>query len=414
VTIHTSVVPSRFTHASEAPDGLRGATILVAHPSSDDAASATFLVGTVEALVGAGARVVVAFPHDGPLAARVLGAGAEVLSAPSAVVGAGDSRLLGLPSLLMRTARALVVGVLTIRRVNAAAVYVSTATIPVWILAARLTGRSVLCHVREVQIGAWPSVGAASAAPLLLATRIVASSRLRVDLLGRALPGVARRAEVVHDGVHGWAGALPTRSRLTGGLHVLYMGLLCDREGVDVAVEAMVELRDRGEQARLDIVGGVLPGHERYEEQLRTTIRVLGIEDLVTLHGAHADVTPFLAAADACVVPSRGDEPFGDTAVEALLAARPVVISDTSGLREAAGGYESAQMVPPSDPAALADALQDIATDWDAYRARAARDRFRAEHRHGPELYRQRIAQSVGTMLSAAKRTGSPPPASSR
>ncbi|RIJ44732.1 glycosyltransferase family 1 protein, partial [Clavibacter michiganensis subsp. insidiosus] len=72
------------------------------------------------------------------------------------------------------------------------------------------------------------------------------------------------------------------------------------------------------------------------------------------------------------------------------------------------------QLVPPSDPTALADALQSIAADWDAYRARAARDRFRAEHRHGPKLYRQRIARSVGAMLTPTRRVGSPRPASDR
>jgi glycosyltransferase involved in cell wall biosynthesis len=347
----------------------------------------------------------VTLPSDGPLVAALTGVGASVQHAPTPVLRKSMLRPRGFAALVGQSVRGLSAGLGLVRRERPDAVYVNTVTIPLWILVGRLAGRPVLAHVHEAEGSASRVVGTALALPLALATSVVANSRYSVDVLARALPRVARRAEVVYNGVPGPAAVVPAREALDGGLRVLYVGRLSDRKGVDVAVEAIVELRDRGALATLDIVGAVFPGYEAYEEQLRTTIRVLGLEERITMHGFHADVTPFVAAADACVVPSRVDEPFGNTAVEALLAARPVVVSDTSGLREAAGGYESAQLVPPSDPAALADALQDIATDWDAYRARAARDRFRAEHRHGPELYRQRIARSVGTMLRATTRT---------
>ncbi|PPF50012.1 glycosyl transferase family 1 [Clavibacter michiganensis] len=393
---------------------LRGRTVLVAHPSAELYGSDRVLLESVAGLVSAGARTVVTLPSDGPLVDALIGVGAVVHHAPTPVLRKSMLRPRGFAALVGQSVRGLSAGIGLVRRVRPDAVYVNTVTIPLWVVVGRLTRRPVLCHVHEAEGSASRTVGTALALPLALATSVVANSRYSVDVLAKALPRVARRTAVVYNGVPGPADVVPARDTLDGGLRVLYVGRLSDRKGVDVAVEAIVELRDRGELATLDIVGAVFPGYEAYEEQLRTTIRVLGLDDLVTLHGFHADVTPFLAAADACVVPSRVDEPFGNTAVEALLAARPVVVSDTSGLREAAGGYESAQLVPPSDPAALADALQDIATDWDAFRARAIRDRFRAEHRHGPELYRQRIARSVGAMLSATQRRGSPRPASAR
>ncbi|RIJ01026.1 glycosyltransferase, partial [Clavibacter michiganensis subsp. insidiosus] len=171
----------------------------------------------------------------------------------------------------------------------------------------RLAGRPVLAHVHEAEGSASRAVGTALALPLALATSVVANSRYSVDVLGRALPRVARRAEVVYNGVPGPVDVVPARAALDGGLRALYVGRLSDRKGVDVAVDAIVELRDRGVPARLDIVGAVFPGYEAYEEQLRTTIRVLDLVVRITLHGFHADVTPFVAAADACVVPSRVD-----------------------------------------------------------------------------------------------------------
>ncbi|MFT2710218.1 glycosyltransferase [Clavibacter sp. Sh2126] len=393
-----------LAEADEAEADVRGRTILVAHPSAELYGSDRVLLESVAGLVAAGARTIVTLPSDGPLVDALTGVGAVVHHAPTPVLRKAMLRPRGFASLVGQSARGLTAGIRLVRRTRPDAVYVNTVTIPLWILVGRLTRRPVLAHVHEAEGSASRAVGTALALPLLLATRVVANSRYSVEVLGRALPRVARRAVVVHNGVPGPAAPVPARDALDGGLRVLYVGRLSDRKGVDVAVEAIVELRDRGVPATLEVVGAVFPGYEWYEEQLRTMIRVLGLDALVTLHGFHPDVTPYMAAADACVVPSRVDEPFGNTAVEALLAARPVVVSDTSGLREAAGGYESARLVPPSDPAALADALQDIASDWDAYRARAARDRFRAEHRHGPALYRQRIARSVAGMLGAATR----------
>ena len=65
----------------------------------------------------------------------------------------------------------------------------------------------------------------------------------------------------------------------------------------------------------------------------------------MTFSGFTDDVWAHLAAADLVLVPSQGDEPFGNTAVEAMLAARPVVVSSSSGLDEAVAGYGSAQRV---------------------------------------------------------------------
>lgn len=79
----------------------------------------------------------------------------------------------------------------------------------------------------------------------------------------------------------------------------------------------------------------------------------------------------FLASVDAIVVPSAY-EPFGQVALEARLAARPLIVTDVDGLPEqvepAAG-----LIVPPGDPAALAAAIVQLAAQRTAgnYRAMA-------------------------------------------
>jgi glycosyltransferase involved in cell wall biosynthesis len=123
----------------------------------------------------------------------------------------------------------------------------------------------------------------------------------------------------------------------------------------------------------------------------------------VTFHGFQKVIWPFLAQSDVVVVPSRLDEPFGNTAVEAVLASRPVIVSNTSGLREAAAGYRSAQFVEPGDAAPLAAALARVAAGWRGYRADAVLDAAEAERRHSPERYgtlmAAHLALAAGTQL---------------
>ena len=49
------------------------------------------------------------------------------------------------------------------------------------------------------------------------------------------------------------------------------------------------------------------------------------------------------------VVPSRVGEPFGNTAVEAALAGRPLIVSESSGLVEATHGLPGVHRVKPGD-----------------------------------------------------------------
>jgi glycosyltransferase involved in cell wall biosynthesis len=160
-------------------------------------------------------------------------------------------------------------------------------------------------------------------------------------------------------------------------------------------VAALRELVARGVDARLELLGSVFDGYEWFEAELRDTVSAAGLIDRVDFLGFRSDVWPELAAADVVLIPSVVDEPFGNTAVEALLAGRPVVVSRTSGLLEAVAGFSSARTVAPGDPAALADAVQQVRTDWSQLRDAAARDAVEATSRYSPERYQRLLADQV-------------------
>ncbi len=183
----------------------------------------------------------------------------------------------------------------------------------------------------------------------------------------------------------------PARHDLDGAVRLVYVGRLSERKGVDVAVRSLAELRRRGVEAELVVVGAVYPGYEWFEESLRRLIDDLDAAAHVSLVGFQVDVWPLVADADIVLVPSRVDEPFGNTAVEATLAGRPCVVSDIGGLREAAGQHTSAVLVPPGREDAVADAVQSIMGDWTSYRRRALEEAAVADVKHGIQPYSDRV-----------------------
>jgi glycosyltransferase involved in cell wall biosynthesis len=224
---------------------------------------------------------------------------------------------------------------------------------------------------------------------------VVVNSRFSLDVLTDVAPRLRGRSTVLSNGVPGPGTVVPARDRLDGPVRLLFVGRLSPRKGPQVALAALRELVDRGVDARLALLGSVFEGYEWFEAELRAAASEGGLAGRVDFLGFTPDVWPHLAAADVVLVPSVVDEPFGNTAVEAVLAARPLVVSATSGLVEAAAGYASAQAVDPGRPAVWADAVERVVTAWPEHRRAALEDAAVARGRHAPERYRAALADVV-------------------
>ncbi|MBA2332920.1 MAG: glycosyltransferase family 4 protein, partial [Actinobacteria bacterium] len=137
---------------------------------------------------------------------------------------------------------------------------------------------------------------------------------------------------------------------LPEGRLVVAISRLVPQKGLDVAVEAMV-----GIDATL-VVLGEGPERERLEALARArSVRLL-------LPGRVGDVAAILRRADLLVHPARW-EGFGLALLEAMLCGLPVVASRVSSIPEIVVDGATGVLVPPDDPAALADALARVLAD---------------------------------------------------
>lgn len=351
------------------------------------------LLESASGLVEAGARVVVALPSRGLLDVELRAVGAEVVIIPMLVLRKVLLTPRGLPRLFRDAFRGLGAAWRLIGRVRPDVVYISTIIVPQWPLVARLRRVRAVSHVHEAEASGSRVVNRLLYSPHLASQRILVNSRFSLDTLHSALPVLARRSSVVYNGVASPSHPSSPRASTANVLRVLYIGRLSPRKGPDLVIEAASRLKSEGRTIEVTLLGAVFDGYEWFEHDLRAQAESAGVA--VDFAGFHSDVWPFLAEADVLVVPSRVDEPFGNTAVEGILALRPVVASDSSGLREAAGGYDTARLVPADDATAIADALHAIEASWDDVVSTVAESRAEALRRHAPDVYRASITAHV-------------------
>lgn len=280
-------------------------------------------------------------------------------------------------------------------------VYVSTITQPLWAPGARARDIPVIVHVHEAEASARRIVRRGLYHSLRSADRIIVNSTFVRRTMLDSYADLEDRAVFIPNPVPGPAMPVAPRASIDGPLRVGYVGRLSPRKGVDVAVTAVGGLVADGVDARLDLLGGVFEGYEWYELELRATAARLAIEDRVTFHGFLDSVWDALADIDVLVVPSRFDEPFGNTAVEGVLAHRPVIASDTSGLREATGGLPTTVLVEPGNADALEQALADVARRWSEFTAQTAASAQAASGRHDVVGFRRALLTVADELTGA-------------
>jgi len=375
-------------------------TVLVAHPSPDLYGSDRQLLETIRALTDAGHRVNAALPDDGPLLAELEALGARAAIVPFTVLRKSLLSPRGLLGLAARSGGEISRLRALIKANDADLVLVNTVTLPWWAPAGRAAGVPVLAHVHEAEDTQNLLVRAGLNAPLLAASRVVVNSQAAHDTLVRAQPLLARRTQVVHNGVPApETPPRPLRERLPqASFRIAMVARLSPRKGVDVALEALGHLRADGLNASLRLCGSVFPGYEWYEEQLRERAARPDLAGHVELLGYVHPTWPVLYAADAVVVPSRV-EPFGNTAVEAMHAARPLVASRVQGLAEVVTDEVTGLLVPADDAEALAGALGSLATDPDLANRLAEQGEREAAERFSVVGYRATMARIVGELL---------------
>ncbi len=139
-----------------------------------------------------------------------------------------------------------------------------------------------------------------------------------------------------------------------------FVGRMLRDKGVEDLVAAARLLQARGAPVRVRLVGPADPENPAGIPEARLTAWTR--EGVVDWRGPVEDIAVLWGEAHLCVLPSYR-EGLPNALLEAAACGRPLVATDVPGCREIVRPGETGLLVPPRDPAALADALQRLACD---------------------------------------------------
>lgn len=176
------------------------------------------------------------------------------------------------------------------------------------------------------------------------------------------------------------------------------VGRLRPEKAIDVAIDALAELRASGSSARLCIVGS-----GPCEPALRAQVGRLGLDEAVVFAGEHADAARLAGAFDVALLPSHW-EGMPLAALEAMAAGTPLVASAVGGLPDLLSDG-AGLLVPPGDPSALARSVAGLERDPAVRALCGEAGQARVAVRHDFAEMVRRVESLYDDVLDAPSRT---------
>jgi glycosyltransferase involved in cell wall biosynthesis len=158
--------------------------------------------------------------------------------------------------------------------------------------------------------------------------------------------------------------ALRERLGLPEGILAAWTGRLLRGKGLETLLEALARLGGDVPDLRVVLVGSGEGQALSVEDDLRRRAAESDLAGRVVFAGRLEGVEHALRASDLFAFPSVF-EGLGISLVEAAACGLPAVASRTGGIVDVVDDGRSGLLVPPADPAALAEGLRALATDAD-------------------------------------------------
>lgn len=169
---------------------------------------------------------------------------------------------------------------------------------------------------------------------------------------------------------------------------ILFVGQIAEFKGVRLLVEAIALLAREGQDFELWLAGKPSWG-DKFEENLTSRIRELGLESKVRQLGYVHDVDALFRQASIHVAPSMCEEALGNVVLEAKAGGVPSVVFPDGGLPELVAHKVDGYVCPDKTVEALAAGLRYFLNDPAACEAAGQAARHSLDEKFGVEKFRQ-------------------------
>lgn len=179
------------------------------------------------------------------------------------------------------------------------------------------------------------------------------------EYLRRRFPTTSRTEVLSNVKVEHFTPSIERNQNNSDLLKIGIAGALTKRKGLDVALDAINEIRNRGFNVELHLAGG----HPDFD--IDGKIKSLDLTSIVIRHGilSREHIESFYNMVDIYIQPSRS-EGLPRATIEAMAAGKPVLASDLPGFREL---LPSEFIMSKYNFTCLADLIQDLIEDSDLF-----------------------------------------------
>jgi glycosyltransferase involved in cell wall biosynthesis len=194
----------------------------------------------------------------------------------------------------------------------------------------------------------------------------VTVSEYNRSLMAKECPqGDDSKIHVIHCGVDTRLFKVPVKLDHEGPINLICVASLLEVKGHTYLIQACKLLQDRG----VNFICHLL-GEGKYRTRIEKEIKLLGLGDIIKLHGACTQprVRELLVASDIFVLASTltrqgAREGIPVSLMEAMAVGLPVVASNISGIPELVVNEICGFLTPPGDVNALAKSIGDLIED---------------------------------------------------
>jgi len=138
------------------------------------------------------------------------------------------------------------------------------------------------------------------------------------------------------------------------------VGRIIPQKGQKILLKAIPGVIERFPEVFFLTIGDPFFKEEAYRDELLEIVRKDGLEEKVGFCGFRDDIGSVMRHFDALVFPSLAPEAFGLSVLEAMHLGKPVIASDTGGVREMIEHRVNGLLVEPNHPEQITEAILSL------------------------------------------------------
>ena len=382
------------------------ANVLMVGHSADMYGASRSLIKLVR-ILNENYKVYVLLPDSGSLSAElkaILPADRILLNEDLYIFTRKSFRLKYILSTLLRFIRNLIFIRKIILKYDIHIIHTNSGVVPAPAMAARITGRKHIWHIRE-WFGDfkrfWPFY---SAYITRFSDKVVCVSKTMADQFhehkkvmsiynGFEIPRIQAEVSIPED--------------LRQSLNQAELVLGCTsrirlvRKGQEYLIEAIGIVSQRtGKNIQALLIGDYVPGYEWQKENITALIEKYQLEDRIHFLGHLTNPLPYYKLFDVFVLPSGEPEPFGGVIMEAMSLGLPVIGSNAGGTTEQIADNQNGYLFDNKNAEDLANKIELFLNDPSSIKLFGNCSRERIEKYFSLDLHKENILRIYKNILN--------------